>query len=190
MTAKSGLIRPDDKLAFLLIDFQEKLFAVMPKEKQEPAIHSWKMLLEAAHKLDRQVIYTQQYSKGLGPTLAPLKSKLDELGLTSIEKKVFSVCRVEDIQLPSKDTTLVVGGMETHICVLQTVLDLLDAGYSVIVPEDATISRYTSDQTRALSIMEKSGAIISTSETVAMQLVGSAQSPHFRSFSKLMKERP
>lgn len=171
--------------AVLIVDVQEKLV---------PAIHdahllvgSLMRLVDGAKLLDVPVLATEQYRKGLGPTVSPL---LDRIGSTPDEKLTFSCCgcpalmeRLGQLERPN----LLVVGIEAHVCVQQTVLDLLHAGFRVFVATDAVGSRRTTDLQGALRRMETSGAILTTVESVLFEWCETAAAPRFKELSRLVK---
>jgi len=180
-----------DNLHFIVIDYQERLFNIMDENSKKLAVHSWKLLLNIANSLEKNIIYTQQYTKGIGETIPQLKELIQG---RHIEKIEFSVCDCEDFIsiLPKNntDTKLIIGGMETHICVYQSTLDILEKGYQVYVVADACIARNQQDHQMALRNLAKAGAIITTAETIAMQLVREAKGDFFKQVSGLLKIRP
>jgi nicotinamidase-related amidase len=138
-------------------------------------------LIAAARIMALPALVSEQYPKGLGHS-AP------ELGLERerrIEKTVFSAARAEGFDLGER-TQAVVCGIETHVCVSQTVHDLIDRGLEVHVPADAVGSRHELDYERGLERMERAGAVVSTVESVLFELLGDAGAPEFKSVQKLI----
>jgi nicotinamidase-related amidase len=138
-------------------------------------------LLEAARILAVPSIISEQYPKGLGHT-AP------ELGVQEeprIEKTVFSAARAEGFDLGLR-TQAIVCGIETHVCVSQTVHDLLDRGIDVHVPADAVGSRHQLDYERGLERLERAGAVVSTVESVLFELLERAGTPEFKQVQRLI----
>jgi nicotinamidase-related amidase len=138
-------------------------------------------LLRAARILELPRVVTEQYPKGLGHT-AP------ELGLEEerpIEKSVFSAARADGFALGGSDQAIVCG-IETHVCVAQTVLDLLEEGIEVYVPADATGSRHRLDHERALARLERAGAVVDSVEAVLFELLGRAGTPEFKAVQELI----
>jgi nicotinamidase-related amidase len=170
----------------LVIDVQEKLMAKIPAA--ETVGINIMFLLESARVLNMPVAATEQYPKGLGPTLAELASRLPERP----DKVAFSGCAVpavvEGFRRAARPRILLTG-IETHVCVLQTALDLLALDFRVYIAADAVASRYTIDHDFALRRMEQAGAILTTSETAVFEWVGSADSPHFKEISRLVRAR-
>jgi nicotinamidase-related amidase len=138
-------------------------------------------LVAAARILDVPALVSEQYPRGLGHSVA-------ELGLDQepvIEKVVFSAVRAEGFRLAGRDQAIVCG-IETHVCVNQTVHDLLQRGVEVHVPAEAVGSRHGLDYTGGLQRMEDAGAVISTVETVLFELLERAGTPEFKEVQKLI----
>jgi nicotinamidase-related amidase len=133
------------------------------------------------------VLYTQQYTKGLGETVSMLKNLL---GFPHIEKTSFS-CFGEPTFLETlkslKRNHIIICGMEAHICVLQTALDLIDNNYIVTIVSDATISRNFKNHEEALSFLSTKGANILPYESILFLLLKDASDPLFKEISKLVK---
>ena len=159
-----------DESVLLVVDVQERLSTAMDQDGLQRAIKRIGILLESAHALSVPVIVTEQYVKGLGPTVAAVKEKTGNA--TFFEKISFSCCGNTDLMAQLRQsgrTQIVVCGMETHVCVQQTVLDLLHEGYIVHVVKDAVMSRAPANRDTALEAMTLAGAIPSSTETVAFQ---------------------
>lgn len=172
--------------ALLVIDVQERL---MPKILDADAIvRNIAFLIDAARLLQLPVLATEQYPKGLGPTVPELAKRLPERP----DKVAFSCCAV-----PSVIETLhrearpkvVLCGIEAHVCVLQTALDLLAADFRVYLAVDAVGSRFRIDQDIGVRRLEKAGAILTTCEGVAFECIGGSSHPAFKSFSALVQQR-
>jgi len=179
-----------DRILLLLIDIQEKLFKPMPLAIQDQMIQRIRLLLALAQRLGLPILVTEQYPKGLGETIAELKEILKEQ-YDPINKLSFSCCGErafwDRIQQNKREQVLLTG-METHVCVLQTALDLLKEGYQVFVVRDAVCSRKKVDWQTGLQIMDRAGAVITTAETIIFQLLERAGTEDFRFMSPLLKE--
>ena len=138
-------------------------------------------LLAGARVLEVPALATEQYPKGLGHT-APEVGLADE---PRIEKTVFSAARAEGFDLRGRGQAIVCG-IETHVCVSQTVHDLLEQGVEVHVPADAVGSRHQIDYERGLERLERAGAVISTVEAVLFELLERAGTPEFKAVQKLI----
>lgn len=174
-----------DSVVFL-IDMQEKLLATIPD--REPLTKNVEILLKAARLLDLPIIWSEQYPRGLGATVEPLADllKVDN----GAEKLDFSAMRetslVDKLNETSRKTVLL-PGIETHVCVMQTALDLLQDGFSVFVPSDCVSSRTADNKRIGLSIMQEAGAVITSMETAVFQMFGRAGGDAFKNFSKLIR---
>lgn len=173
-----------EESVLVVVDIQEKLMRVMPDREQ--VIRNTLILLELANQFQIPVIVTVQYPKGLGPTVPEIASKLQ--GNKMMEKITFSACPdlVQLIKETGRSQVLLVGS-ETHVCVYQTVRDLLEAGYKVQVPCDAVCSRRTLNHENALSLMRELGAVITNTETVVFDVLKIAGSKEFKVMSPLVK---
>ena len=173
----------------LIVDVQEKLVATLPEANRERLIAGCQFLAEGAKLLGIPTSITEQYPQGLGPTAAALQ----EFDANRPAKKRFSC--LECLNWPSAAEAIddrfqiVVAGMETHVCVLQTVLDLLSSGYQVYVVVDAIASRREIDQQIALQRLAASGAILTTAEGVLFEWAETAEAAEFKQLSSLVKSR-
>lgn len=170
----------------LVIDVQDKLTAKIPGAKA--MIANIAFLIDCARLLDMPVQATEQYPRGLGPTVADLARRLPE----RMDKVAFSCCAVpaitETFQRAARPKILL-AGIETHVCVQQTALDLLTAGFRVHVAADAVASRYVIDHDLALRRLAQTGVVVTSAEAAAFEWVGTAASPKFKEFSRLVQER-
>jgi nicotinamidase-related amidase len=167
-----------DRTALVVVDVQEAFRAYASFERVAGASAK---LLQAARILQVPAIVSEQYPKGLGHTAA-------EVGLEdeqTLEKTVFSAVRAEDFDLRGRDQAIVCG-IETHVCVSQTVHDLLDSGVEVHVPADAVGSRHAIDYERGLERLERAGAVVSTVEAALFELLERAGTPEFKAVQKLI----
>jgi len=174
----------------LVIDVQEGLATAMAPARMADLARSVPLLLTAAKLLGAPVLATEQYPKGLKPTILPVLEKLDDLGVTRFEKTVFSAAEVPELQRRLEQLApraVVVVGMETHVCVYQTVRDLRAKGLEVLVPVDAVASRRDEDRAVGLALCERAGAITTSVETVVFDWLGRAGTDAFRSISKLLR---
>jgi len=173
--------------ALIVIDIQDRLVKVMEKDAMKEVIENTQRLIQSAHILDIPVVFTQQYTKGLGETVPELEIR-DEVD-SKIEKLSFSCCpqdEFKDVLTKLNRKSLIIAGLETHICVLQTVIDLLEDDYNVHVISDAVISRKKENKQIGLDLMCSGGAIISSTETILFQLLKKAGTPEFKQISKLV----
>ena len=177
-----------EETIFIIIDVQDALMKSMNQEIGKNVIRNTRILLAFAKEMDIPILITEQYPKGLGKTVPEITMELGSI--LPIEKVSFSCCGVEAFndqlnQLGKKQVILT--GIETHVCVLQTADDLIQKGYEVHVVADAICSRRKLDWEIGLRWMEKRGAMISTTEIIAFQLLKEAGTEEFRRLSKLLK---
>jgi nicotinamidase-related amidase len=172
--------------ALLVVDVQEKL---VPRIVDAAAmVRNIAFLIDAFRLLKMPVLATEQYPKGLGPTVPDLAQRLPERP----EKTAFSCCAI-----PSVVETLhrearpkvVLAGIESHVCVLHTALDLLVRDFRVYLAVDAISCRYRIDHETAMRRLERAGAVLTTSEGVVFECVGGSGHPEFKRISALVQER-
>jgi nicotinamidase-related amidase len=171
----------------LVVDVQDKLLAVMPDAAS--LIRDVGFLLDVANLLKVPALATEQYPQGLGPTNAELARRLP--GERS-SKVAFSCCGAPGLLSELRQLgrpNVVVCGMEAHVCVLQTALDLLAEGLMVFLPVDAIQSRFPIDLETAIRRIERAGAILTTAEATAFEWLGGSDHPQFKAVSKLVQER-
>jgi nicotinamidase-related amidase len=164
---------------------QERLAPAM----SEPAslIRNCTILLTAARELGVPVTISEQYPRGLGPTLPELAGLTESHPLPKLD---FSCLRNQALrdELGSRpDDALIIAGIEAHVCVLQTALEAVGSGQSVYVVADAVDSRREENRDRALRRAERAGCVIVTTEMVVFEWLGSADAAAFRSLSKLVR---
>jgi nicotinamidase-related amidase len=167
-----------ERTALVVVDVQE---AFRPYASFARVASACAKLVQAARILELPALVSEQYPKGLGRTVA-------EVGLEGerrIEKSVFSAARSEGFDLEGRDQALVCG-IETHVCVSQTVHDLLERGVEVHVPADAVGSRHELDYERGLERMERAGAVVSTVEAALFELLERAGTPEFKAVQRLI----
>lgn len=170
-----------ERTAVVVVDVQE---AFRPAVLDfESVAHNSGVLVEGAQTLNLPVIVTEQYPRGLGKTVPEVAEKLD--GLETLEKTVFSAAEAEGFDLQGRDQALVCG-IETHVCVSQTVHDLLERGVEVHVAADAVTSRSEQNRRLGLEKMEHSGAVITSVETALFELLGRAGTEEFKTIQKLI----
>jgi nicotinamidase-related amidase len=141
-------------------------------------------LVEAAETIGIPIVVTEQYPKGLGATVPEVAEHLPE-GTEPLEKVVFSASEADGFDLGGRDQALVCG-IETHVCVNQTALDLLEAGVEVQVAEDAVGSRTEDNKRIGLHKMEAAGAVMTSVETALFELLGRAGTDEFKRVQKLI----
>lgn len=175
-----------DNTALLIIDVQEKLYTLM-HDKEKIVVNITK-LIDFAKIMGLPIILTEQYPKGLGQTIKQIKDKIPEIA--PIEKTAFNCFGAEgfkELIQKNKITTLIITGIETHICVSQTVLDAIDKDITACVVSDATTSRTKENWHIGLERMRDNGAIISSTEMVIYELLKDAKNPEFKKAQPLLK---
>ena len=176
-----------NKAVLVVIDVQEKLCRAMNPDVLTTLTANATILLEAAKELGLPVIGTEQYVKGLGETLDVLKKQLPA---SALEKMTFSCCGDGNFVTSLKATgrtQVIITGMETHVCVLQTVLELLEAGYTVHVVRDAVMSRKRENWQTGLEVAAAAGAVLTSTEAALFQLLKVAGTEEFKKLSKLVR---
>jgi nicotinamidase-related amidase len=172
--------------ALLVVDVQERLLPAI--QGGDRLVANAVRLVRAAQILGVLVLATEQYPKGLGPTVEtlarlipdrPVKMTFHGLGAPGIAESLASS--------GVKHVTL--AGIEAHVCIAQTALELLGLGYTVQVPVDAVSSRFAIDRDVALRRLERAGVILSTTEAVLFEWLGTAEHPAFKAISAMVKER-
>jgi len=167
-----------NRAALVVVDIQE---GFRPYASFAGVADGARKLVQAARILDVPRVVSEQYPRGLGHT-APEVELEDE---RPIEKTVFSAVRADGFELAGRDQAIVCG-IETHVCVSQTVHDLLERGVEVHVPADAVGSRHEIDYERALERMERAGAVVSTVEATLFELLERAGTPEFKAVQALV----
>jgi nicotinamidase-related amidase len=171
-----------------IVDVQERLFNAMDAERRDDMMANVKILASAARRLDIPVLLTEQYPKGLGRTLPELKALLPDTA--PIEKTAFSCAQAEgfvDRLRALGADHVIVAGIEAHVCVLLTALDLLARDLRVSVVADAVCSRRAANLEVGLAQARQAGAVVTATETVVFQLLGRADTDAFRELSKLLR---
>ncbi len=174
-----------ENTVLLEIDIQDKLVPVMKYKDQ--VIRNAKILITAAREMNVPVIATEQYPKGLGRTVLELLSLMDEENIFSKNSFTAYTDQVKAALQKLAKKKVVVTGMETHVCVFQTVRDLINDGYQVFVVKDAIASRTKSNYLNGLDLMQAMGAVITNTETVVFDLLKVSGTPEFKMMSKLIK---
>jgi len=176
--------------AIVIIDVQEKLAVAMPEERMKDLTRAATVLIEAADALGARVIATEQYPAGLGRTIAPIASGLAKLGAPVIEKIDFSApdeVAFERAWAGLAPHAAIVLGMETHVCVWQTVRELCARGTNVHVVVDGVASRRDDHRAVGLELCRSAGATLTTMETVVFDWLGRAGGDVFKRLSKLIR---
>ena len=170
--------------AFLFIDIQEKLVGMLTKNK---CAKKAEILARTAKILGIKTILTEQYPKGLGSTIPDIKYCLPD-NARYFEKTSFNALDTQGIEETLYSTkNIFISGIETHICVYQTAIALLQKGFNVFVVKDACASRETDEFKAGINLMEKEGAKILTTEMVIFEMLKSSKHPNFKEVQALIK---
>lgn len=187
-TATADLCSADGS-QLVVVDFQTKLAAAIPDDVRSRVLHQIQVLLKAAAAIGVPVLVTEQYPQGLGPTESAISS-LFPPGLQRFDKTRFSCCGANGF-LPALAQggrpQVVLAGMETHVCVLQTAFELRQLGYQVFVVEDAVCSRKKEHFRNAIGRLRQAGVTVSNTESVLFEWLRDAQHARFREISALLR---
>lgn len=177
--------------SLIVVDVQERLASAMQSAAFDEVARNIVRLLGGAARLKLPVAVSEQYPQGLGRTVPVVGEAVARMAPPAlfIEKLAFSLSDEPLMQrfLGDGKRTLVVTGMETHICVFQTVRALCERGFSVHVPVDAVISRTEVNRRVGLDLCARAGAVLTSTETVLFDLCERAGTDEFKSISKLVK---
>ena len=179
-------ILAEDTMA-LVVDFQERLVPVI--DRNEELLHHTEILIKGLRALKIPMLVTQQYTKGIGMTVPVLSDVFGEEFIYE-DKVTFSCAEDETILEKIKQSgkkNIIVCGIEAHICVLQTVIDLIAKGYHVILVEDCVGSRKESDRQAGIKRAVAEGAIPTTYESILFELTRVAKTDVFKEISRLIK---
>ncbi|HEY0158766.1 MAG TPA: hydrolase [Thermoanaerobaculia bacterium] len=178
-----------DSAVLVVIDVQEKLMPVIDRHKE--VARNVERLVRGCHVLGVPAILTEQYVKGLGPTIPAIRTAFEETGgYRPFEKSCFSAqgCEPFAAQLAALERRQVlVAGVEAHVCVYQTVLDLIAAGSRVTLIADAVSSRTVENKEIALRRQVAEGAKLSSTEMALFELAAVSGTDEFKAISKLIK---
>lgn len=175
-----------DHAIFIIIDVQEKLFPVM--SQAEKLRDNMVKLIKGMEILKLPFLITQQYTKGLGPTIKPIAEQLKDY--LPLEKVSFSCCDEPDFEDKLEEfakPVAIVSGIEAHVCVLQTVVDMIKMGFTVVVVEDCIDSRKENDKRIAIERMKQEGAFVASYESILFELCRVSDTGEFKAISKLLK---
>jgi len=176
----------EDNAVALIIDVQERIFpAIAEYEKLEKKLSQ---LVQGMKILEIPLFVTEQYVKGLGPTIPSLAALFGDL--ERIEKSSFSCVDeprfIMNLASSGKEY-VIIAGIESHVCVLQTVIDLIGNGYHPVVAEDCVSSRNPNDKKVAIARMQHEGAIVTTCESILFELLRYSGTEKFKAISRLVK---
>ena len=181
-----GLKLKREDCVLVVIDYQTKLVPAM--FEKEKLVDKSARLIKGFEIMNLPVIATQQYSKGLGETIDEIRAANENM--VYVEKNTFSAWDNEEFVQKVKELNrqvAVVIGVEAHVCEQQTVLDMIDAGYTVYVAADCVSSRDSFDRDVSIERMRDAGAVITTYESILFELLGWSKAPEFKQISALVK---
>ena len=182
------LCRREDS-ALLIVDVQTRLAGAMPTVVRTTVLRNACILIDAAKALGIPIVHTEQYPHGLGPTEAELNERLTGVA-RRLEKTAFSCCGAEGFDAAAcadSRTQWIVCGMEAHVCVLQTALELHTRGLEVFVVADAVCSRTDANHANALDRLRQAGIVVSNTESVLFEWLRDASHPQFKALSALIR---
>lgn len=176
-----------EETAAVLIDVQSKLFPHIANS--DDLLAQSIKLIKGLKALNIPILVTEQYPKGLGATLPELIEALGD-SYNPIEKMSFSVCGSAEFMLALKEThryNLIVAGIEAHVCVQQTILDLSEKYVNPVLIQDCISSRNENDKSVAVDRMKTLGITLATAESILFEMCRSAEAPEFKTISKIVK---
>jgi nicotinamidase-related amidase len=172
--------------AGLIIDIQERLFPFI--HENDTLTKNTTRLIEGLKVLDIPLVVTQQYTRGLGETIVPVSEALGEFEY--LEKVAFSCCDDQGFSRKLEElrrTNIIITGIEAHVCVFQTTIDLLEKGFLPVVVEDCISSRNFNDRAVAIERMRREGAVITTYESILFELLRFSGTDQFKAISRIVK---
>jgi nicotinamidase-related amidase len=178
------------RAALLVVDIQERLVPAMPEAALAKVIKNTTILITAARTLHLPIVVSQQYPKGLGATIAPIEAALDGAAVHRFDKLEFSAEGAPGFAALAPKLNRdqwIVCGMETHVCVYQTLRGLVTRGYQAHVVADAVSSRTKANWKIGLGLAERAGAIVTSTEVCVFDLLERAGGDDFKALSKVIK---
>jgi nicotinamidase-related amidase len=184
-----ALLCSADDSQLIVVDLQIRLLAAMSEADRAAMVKNAEILLQAVEALDVPVVYTEQYPKGLGPTVPAILERMPAMA-RGVQKTGFSCYAEESFRKAVKVTgrqQVVLIGQEAHVCVLQTALELADEGYQVFVVEEAVCSRSAFHKQNALLRMRGAGVVVTNVESVLFEWLRDAAHPQFKTVTHLIR---
>ncbi|MCJ7624265.1 MAG: isochorismatase family protein [Anaerolineaceae bacterium] len=188
MTNVSRFIPDPEQAALVVVDIQKRLVPAMPENVSEMVLRNTGILIKGVREFDIPIILLEQYPEGLGCTVGKIKDLL--LDLEPIKKVAFNCCDVPEFVESLKSISrrdVILCGMETHICILQSALGLLGMDQRVFVAADAVCSRAKHNWEFGLSLMRAAGVMIGTTEIILFLMSRAADTERFIKISRLVK---
>lgn len=183
-----AFIVSSDQSCLLIVDIQERLYNSMDFTWRKSVVKNTNILIETAKAFHMPIILSEQYSKGLGPTIPDIKNRIPEV--VAMDKLHFDCLRDDAITARVADTgrdTVIIAGIETHICVLFSALSLLASGRRVIIASDAVCSRREYEWKMGLEALWRAGAVVYPTESIGFMLIEKAGTDEFKKLSPLFK---
>lgn len=174
----------------LVVDIQQRLAVAMPDAERARVVRNTGILAQAAELLEIPKLLTEQYPKGLGPTEPAVREQLGDSGARRFEKTSFSCCGAGDFLEALRATgrrQVILAGMEAHVCVLQTALELHAGGLEVYVAGDATCSRNPQNHRNAMERLKQAGVAVTNTESVVFEWLRDSSHKHFKAISGLLR---
>jgi nicotinamidase-related amidase len=184
-TGASRLKLDRERAALLVVDVQERLCAAMDRDKLDRLMNRTVAAIRGARAVGIPVVSTEQYPRGLGPTSGLVKMELGDE--RPVEKIEFSAVVDGVLRRLQGRTQVLVTGMETHVCVYQTVRDLVGRGVQPFLCVDAALSRTEEDRRVGVDLCREAGAVITTVEAALFDLLGKAGTPEFKAVSNAVR---
>lgn len=178
-------INPEETI-FIAVDYQERLMPAI--HNNEKILKKTEFLLQGLKELEIPMIMTTQYQKGLGPNAPAVRELIGDDNC--FDKTTFSLYQdnaIRDYLDKSGKRFVILAGTETHICILQSLVDLADAGFIPVLVEDCSGSRFPEDEALGLKRIEQEGILTAGAESLLYELMVSAKHPHFKAISNLVK---
>ena len=185
----SRVLNKEDAV-LVVVDVQERLLPAIDKELYARSLKNYKITIETAATLGLPIFLTEQYPRGLGPTVPDVLRALEGKTYERIEKITFSCARDEGFLAAISKTArrqVVLIGMEAHVCVYLTSVELVNAGYEVFVLDDAVSSRFLHNYQSGIAALRDAGAVVVSTETAVFQLLKVAVTPEFKKISSLLR---
>jgi nicotinamidase-related amidase len=183
--AGNGLVS-NENAVLVIIDVQEKLFPHMAEKRK--LVENLEKLIQFAGIMEIPVIVSEQYPKGLGQTITAVKRHVPHIApIEKVEFSCFESAKFKEALANLEAKTLIIAGIEAHICVTQTAIDGRQSGYRICVVEDAVSSRNLSDKAAAVERMRQNGVTIVTSEMLIYEILRKAGTDEFKQALKLVK---
>ncbi len=170
-----------------IVDVQEKL---LPKiDGKEQLLRNTVFLMDCASLLKIPVLATEQYPQGLGMTVPQISQKFSQKAFSKRSFGILSIPTIIEHLKENQRENIILVGIETHICILQTAFDLMESGFNVFIPCDAVSARNKSDSDIALLRLNSAGAILTSSESTIFEWLQTSEHPQFKAISKLVQDR-